>query len=176
MMAAGLTLIAVGLLWISRLHVDSGYGPFLGGLIVAGLGIGLAGSTGTSAIVGSLSRNHQGVASAMNDTTREVGSAVGIAIMGSVFSSQYSQHLPDLTRLPAQAADAVRDSAAGGLAAADQLGGPLGAQLGAAVRGAFIDGMSASMISVAVVLLVAAIGCALKAPRQQPDSDAADNR
>ncbi|MET9202427.1 hypothetical protein, partial [Gordonia sp. NPDC003585] len=40
----------------------------------------------------------------------------------------------------------------------------------------FIDGMSASMISVAVVLLVAAIGCALKAPRQQPDSDAADNR
>ncbi|MED5801809.1 MFS transporter [Gordonia sp. Z-3] len=175
-MAAGLALIAVGLLWISRLHVDSGYAPFLGGLIVAGLGIGVASSTGTSAIVGSLTRDHQGVASAMNDTTREVGSAVGIAIMGSVFSSQYSNHLPDLTTLPAQAADAVRDSAAGGLAAAEQLGGPPGAQLGAAVRGAFIDGMSASMISVAVVLFVAALGCALKAPRQQPDSDVTDNR
>lgn len=173
-MAFGLTLIAIGLLWISRLHVDSGYVPFLVGLIIAGAGIGFASSTGTSAIVGSLSRNRQGVASAMNDTTREVGSAVGIAVMGSVFSSQYSANLPDLAQLPAQAAEAVSDSAAAGLAAAQSLGGPVGGQLGEAVREAFIDGMSASMISIAAVLLVAAIGCAIKAPQHQSDVDATE--
>ncbi|OPX11414.1 MFS transporter, partial [Gordonia sp. i37] len=110
-MVIGLLLIAGGLVVVSRLTPDSGYPPFLLGLIVAGLGIGLASSTGTSAIVGSLSQNKQGVASAMNDTTREVGSAIGIAVMGSVFSSQYSEHLPDLSRLPEPAATAVRDSA-----------------------------------------------------------------
>ncbi|GEE01761.1 MFS transporter [Gordonia spumicola] len=173
-MVVGLLLIAGGLVWISRLHADSGYVPFLVGLILAGIGIGLTGSTGTSAIVGSLSRNQQGVASAMNDTTREVGSAVGIAVMGGVFSSQYASHLPDLARLPAQAAEAVRDSAAAGLVAAERIGGPAGAQLGAGVREAFIDGMSAALITVAVVLLIAAIGCAIKAPRHPTSADDAE--
>lgn len=168
-MFAGLLFLAAGLLWIATLDTDSGYLPFLGGLVVAGIGVGVTSSTGTSAIVTSLSARQQGVASAMNDTTREVGSAVGIALMGAVFSGSYGSHLPDLSALPDEAAETVRDSAPGGLAVAGQLG-PDGVALAGQVKDAFIHGLSASLIAVSVILVVAAIGALLRAPRRLPDT------
>ncbi|MBY6364634.1 MFS transporter [Rhodococcoides corynebacterioides] len=172
-MSTGLLLIAAALVWVSQLTVDSPYSVFLVGLVVAGLGVGLTGATGTAAIVGSLPSGQQGVASAINDTTREVGSALGIAVMGSVFSAHYTDRLPDLSALPATAAAAVRDSAAAGLAAADQLG-PAGVALADAVRRAFVDGLSRAMLTVAVVLVIAALGCLLRAPgRASPGDDEA---
>ncbi|SIR64764.1 MFS transporter [Williamsia sterculiae] len=176
-MTVGLLLIAAALVWVSRLTVSSTYPVFLVGLVLAGLGVGLTGATGTAAIVGALSSGQQGVASAVNDTTREVGSALGIAIMGSVFSARYADGLPDLSRLPESAATAVRDSAAGGLAAAGRLGSA-GSQLADAVRHAFIDGLSWAMLSVAIVLFIAAAGCLVRAPgRAQPTAigDGQDN-
>jgi hypothetical protein len=161
----GLALLAIGFLWISRLHVDSGYLPFLGGLVVAGAGIGLTSSTGTSGIVSALSSGQQGVASAVNDASREVGSAVGIALMGSIFGSAYASHLPSLHGLPPAAGDAVRQSPAAGLHVASQLGGAQGHQLGLAVQHAFIHGLSTSLVVVSCIVLVAAIGAGLRAPR-----------
>ncbi|MEU6501372.1 MFS transporter [Streptomyces californicus] len=170
-MTAGLLLLSAGLFVISRLTVDSGYPPFLGGLVLAGFGIGLSGAVGTSAITGSLGRGRQGVASAMNDTTREVGSAVGIALMGSVYGSHYRAGLPDsLGRLPAEAAEAARGSAAAGLHVADQLGAR-GATLANGVRSAFMDGLSASLVVVGLVVLAAAVGCLVRAPKTPPSSD-----
>ncbi|MDH6502508.1 MFS family permease [Streptomyces sp. SAI-149] len=170
-MTAGLLLLSAGLFVISLLDVDSGYLPFLGGLVLAGFGIGLSGSVGTAAITGSLGRGQQGVASAMNDTTREVGSAVGIALMGSIYGSHYRSNLPDsLDQLPAEAADAARDSAAAGLHVADQLGAQ-GAALADGVKAAFMDGLSASLIAVSIIVLAAAIGCLLRAPKTPPTSD-----
>lgn len=164
-MSAGLLLLGAGMFWISRLDVDSGYLPFLVGLIIAGLGIGLTSSTGTTAIVGSLSSDKQGVASAMNDTTREVGSAIGIAVMGSVYGSHYRSALPiDLSALPPAALEATKDSAAGGLAVADQIGAQ-GADLAEAVRVAFMDGLSASLVVMSIVLLAAAVGVLVRAPK-----------
>ncbi|MFD7419081.1 MFS transporter [Streptomyces californicus] len=170
-MTAGLLLLSAGLFVISRLDVGSGYLPFLGGLVLAGLGIGLSGAVGTSAITGSLGRGQQGVASAMNDTTREVGSAVGIALMGSIYGSHYRSNLPDsVDRLPHEAAEAARDSAAAGLHVADQLGAR-GAALADGVKSAFMDGLSASLVAVGVIVLAAAIGCLLRAPKTPPTSD-----
>ncbi|MFJ8107826.1 MFS transporter [Streptomyces sp. NPDC096132] len=170
-MSTGLLLLAVGLFVISRLDVDSGYGPFLGGLIVSGVGIGLSGAVGTSAITGSLARGQQGVASAMNDTTREVGSAVGIALMGSIYGSHYRSSLPDsVDRLPHDAAENVRDSAAGGLHVAKQLG-TQGKALADSVKSAFMDGLSASLVAVCCVVLAAAIGALLRAPKTPPTTD-----
>lgn len=163
-MPIGLGALAAGMLGLSRLTVDSGYLPFLLGLIVAGLGIGLTSSTGTSAIVSALDRNQQGVASAMNDATREVGAAVGIALMGSVFGSHYRDNLPDLSRLPQAARDAAEQSPAGGLKVAEQLGASGGAQLADAVHHAFINGLSASLLVVGVILMIAAVGTAFRAP------------
>lgn len=175
-LAGGLTLLAVGMIWISRLDADSGYLGFLGGVLVAGIGIGLTSSAGTDAIVSSLTRDQQGVASAMNDTTREVGSAVGIALMGSVYSSRYADNLPNLTHLPSDAAQVTRDSAAGGLAVAERLGGSTGARLAGGVRDAFIDGLSASLIVIAVILVVAAVGVLFRAPKTLTLADAENDR
>ena len=163
-MGVALVLLAAGLMAISTMNADSGYLPFLAGLLIAGLGIGLASSTGTSAIVGSLPLGKQGVASAMNDTTREVGSAIGIALMGAVYSSNYTASLPDLSGLPADAAEVARESGAGGLAVAAQLGAA-GNGLAEAVRTAFMDGLSASMVVVAVIVGVAAVTSFVFAPR-----------
>lgn len=165
-MSGGLVLLAGGLVWVALLNVDSGYLPFLGGIAVAGLGIGLTSSTGTSSIVGSLSTGQQGVASAVNDATREVGSAVGIALMGSVFGRVYADNLPELSRLPAPARSAIHDSPAAGLHVATQLGGQQAGALAHAVRVAFIDGLSESILVVCAVLVVAAIGAAVRAPRR----------
>ncbi|MGW6117922.1 MFS transporter [Nocardia sp. NPDC055165] len=166
-MSVGLLLLAGGLFALSFLDVDSGYLPFLGGLIVAGLGIGLTSAVGTSVIVGSLRADQQGVASAMNDATREVGAAIGIAVMGSVFAGHYKSSLPTLDQLPPDAAHSVESSTAAGLQVAEHLGGGGGEALAAAVRAAFIDGLSASLIVVAIVVAVAALGALLCAPRTQ---------
>lgn len=165
-MLLGLLLLAGGFFWVSRLHADSGYLPFLGGLVISGLGIGLTSSTGTSSIVGALSSGQQGVASAVNDASREVGSAVGIALMGSVFGRVYSDHVPSLQGLPAQAAAAVDESPAAGLHVAGQMGGAQGQQLALAVQHAFIHGLSSSLVVVCGILVVAALGAGLRAPRR----------
>ncbi|MFE2431276.1 hypothetical protein ACFXJ5_31625 [Streptomyces sp. NPDC059373] len=111
------------------------------------------------------------VASAMNDTTREVGSAVGIALTGSIYGSHYRSSLPDsVNQLPAEAAESVRHSAAAGLYVADRLGAQ-GAALAYGVKTAFMDGLSASLIAICIVVLAAAIGCLFRAPKATPTSD-----
>jgi EmrB/QacA subfamily drug resistance transporter len=163
-MSTGLLLLGAGMFAISRLDINSGYLPFLVGLIVSGLGIGLASSTGTSAIVSSLPRDKQGVASAMNDTTREVGSAIGIAVMGSVYGSHYRQALPAPSPgTPARAVDAIRSSAAAGLEVAKKAG-PLRDQITHTVRIAFMHGLSASLQAIAVILAIAAATVLVRAP------------
>lgn len=168
-LVAGLAILGAGMLALSWLTVSSGYWPFLGGLIVCGFGIGMLSPSATAVIVGSLAREKQGVASAVNDATREIGSAVGIAVMGSTFTSHYREHLPaDVGRLCSGAATAVQHSAASGLAVAARLG-PLGAPLARAVRGAFIEGLAASLTAAAVVLFVTAAVCC--AWRTVPSAD-----
>ncbi|MGW7207577.1 hypothetical protein [Streptomyces sp. NPDC054837] len=91
------------------------------------------------------------MASAVNDATREVGAALGIALMGSVFGSIYRSSLTaDLDRLPDAAAEAVRDSPVLDLHVAERLG-PQAAVLADDVREAFMSGMSAAVVAVAVV-------------------------
>ena len=85
--------------------------------------------------------------------------------MGSVFGSVYADNLPDLSALPAAARGAVEDSPAAGLHVAAQLG-PQAGSLADAVRVAFMDGLEASLLVICVVLVVSAVGAALRAPRR----------
>src|SRR5262249_31753139 len=87
MVATGLTIVAGGLGVLSTATVNSGYGLILGVIVTMGLGMGLAMTPATDSIMGSLPRDKAGVGSAVNDTTREVGGALGVAILGSLLAA-----------------------------------------------------------------------------------------
>ncbi len=89
-MSFGLSCLGVGLGILSQLDAESTYWHFLGGLAVFGLGMAFTSTPATTAIVTSLPRAKQGIGSAVNDLSREFGSALGIAILGSLFNSGYS--------------------------------------------------------------------------------------
>ena len=89
-----------------------------------------------NAALGALSPERSGVGSALIQAARQVGSAIGVAVLGSVLNGGYRDQV-DVSGLPGAAADAVRDSAAGGVAVAARLGDP---GLLDSVRAAFTHG------------------------------------
>jgi len=91
---AGLVMMAIGFFIFSGLGIGSSYSHVLAGGLILGLGMAFATTPATSAIVESLPAEKQGVASAVNDAAREVGGALGIAVLGSVLSSQVKDFGP----------------------------------------------------------------------------------
>ena len=87
----GLALIVAGLLVLAQLSQSSSYWLMLAGLIPLGAGMGLAMTPATSAITEALPRAQQGVGSAMNDLARELGGALGIAVVGSLQQTVYRE-------------------------------------------------------------------------------------
>jgi len=145
---AGLVLIAAGFLVIAQLDQTSSYWLLLTGLLPLGAGMGLAMTPATAAITDALPAAKQGVGSAMNDLSRELGGALGIATLGSVMQSIYRAHL-DVSRLPQPLADHARSS----LAAASRIGPAVAEQ----ARSAFVDGMHIALICAAVAAVVAVV-------------------
>jgi EmrB/QacA subfamily drug resistance transporter len=92
----GLGLMALGLVVISTMDISSSYWHLLGGGLLLGLGMALAAPPATTAIVSSLPEDKQGVASAVNDASREVGGALGIAVLGSVLADHVGHLGPGL--------------------------------------------------------------------------------
>lgn len=169
--ALGLTLIAVGFFVISRLGTELVYWQFTVGVVIFAMGMGLAGTPATTAITAALPRAKQGVASAVNDTAREVGSAFGIAVLGSVLNSTYRDQMAGAVQaLPPQAAEAAQSSIAfTQYASLDQLGAK-GADLVAAANEAFAAGVSASVVVAGGVLLAVAVVVLAFGPRPRRDA------
>jgi EmrB/QacA subfamily drug resistance transporter len=166
--AAGLIVMAAGFLVLSTINVDLNYAVFLVGLILFGAGMALAGTPATTAITSSLPDAKQGVASAMNDTSREFGSALGIAILGSVLNSTYRDGMASITAsTPPNVADAAQDSIAAVPATAARLGDPTGQQLIDTANNAFVNGATDALLTSAAVLVCAAVIVFLRAPRAQ---------
>lgn len=167
---AGLVLIATGLAVISTMSTASGYGVVLASLIVAGFGVGVAGTPATDSIMGALPKAKAGVGSAVNDTTREVGGALGVAILGSLLSSGFTSAMAGAVRgLPAAAAEIASDSFGGALAVAAQIGGVPGRALETAARAAFVDGVGLAMLVGAGITLVGALVALLFLPSRERD-------
>ena len=119
----GLALMGAGFLVFATLGTDSSYWHFGIGALITGIGIALATAPATTAIVSSLPAERQGIASAVNDLTREVGGAFGIAVLGSVLNSVYRDDVASATaRLPVPAASAAQDSIAAASAIAHRAG------------------------------------------------------
>ena len=89
----GMLLFAAGLAVAATVTAGAGYGRLGVALLLMGAGMGLAGAPATESIMGSLPPERANIGSAVNDTTRELGGALGVAIVGSIMSSLYSTQL-----------------------------------------------------------------------------------
>ncbi|MCZ7528453.1 MAG: MFS transporter [Acidimicrobiia bacterium] len=153
---AGMLVVAAGAIGMSRLTVDTPFVTVLAVMMVMVAGMATAMPSLTNAIMSGVPRAKAGAGSAMNDTTRELGGALGVAVMGSLVTSQFSRGMrPVLAGLPDAAASAAESSLAGALRVASAAG-PAGADLAATARSAFVDGMSLAFLAGAVVIGVAA--------------------
>ncbi|MBL7255429.1 MFS transporter [Paractinoplanes lichenicola] len=143
-MATGIALGGAGLALMAALvSVDGGYLSVLPGMLAMGLGMGLSMTPSTEAITSSLPRDRQGVASALNDVTREFGTALGVALLGAILSAGYRSAID--SRLPG-APSAVRENIANADAASL-----------AAAQQSFVDGWQQAMwAGVAVMALLLA--------------------
>jgi len=151
-------LTAAGVLILSFLSASSGYGHVLAGMIVMASGMGLTMTPMTELIMSAVPRDKAGVGSAMNDTTREVGTTLGVAILGSILSSGYTSHLSGaLTGLPESARNAAEGSLAGALGVGRQIGGTQGAAIIDAAKNAWADGLHLSLMIGAAIVLFAAV-------------------
>ncbi|MER5642203.1 MFS transporter [Kitasatospora sp. NPDC002227] len=145
---AGLLVAAVGLALFSRVDGSTPYWRLAAALLLLGLGLGLAMPPATTAITDALPADRQAVGSAMNDLARELGGALGIAVLGSILTAGYRGHLT-LPGAPPQVAEAARAS----LGAAAAMGGPVLDH----ARTAFVAGLQGALLGGAVVLLLAAV-------------------
>ena len=169
--ALGLGTMAVALGLLSRADGGTAYWALAIGLFVLGIGGGLAMPAATSAITKALPSGEQGVASAVNDLSRELGGAIGIAALSSVATSVYRDHL-DLRSVPPQVRHLLLDSPAAGTHA------PL-APVRSAALAAYATGLQHGLLVGAALLAVAALalaGSALLRPARSAHLTAANQR
>jgi EmrB/QacA subfamily drug resistance transporter len=147
----GLVLVAAGLLVISRVGTDTPYWLLLAGLVPLGIGMGAATTPATAAITEALPQSQQGVGSALNDLSREVGGALGTAVLGSIVTAVYRSSL-QLRGVSGPLVHQAQQS----FAVAIHAGGPVGTH----ARAAFVDGIHTGLLYAAAAAILAAIAVA----------------
>lgn len=167
--SAGLVIVSGAMAWLATTTIDSGYPHVAVTLATLGVGMGMAMAPATESIMGSVPLAKAGVGSAMNDTTRQIGGALGVAILGSLLASVYASNMGSaVAGLPAQAADVAQDSIGGAFRVAESLGAA-GQPLIDAANQAFVDGMSVSVWVAAAIALVGAVVTAIYLPAKPLD-------
>ncbi|SNY66107.1 MFS transporter [Paractinoplanes atraurantiacus] len=157
---AGLALMAI------LVSVDGGYRSVLPGTLAMGLGMGLSMTPSTEAITGSLPAESQGVASALNDVTREFGTALGVALLGAVLSAGYRGAIESrLNGVPADVAGTAREGVANAIAVAGESGTRAEALLSAA-KESFVDGWQQAMWAGAAVMAALLVYVVARGPQR----------
>ncbi|MDN5744575.1 MAG: DHA2 family efflux MFS transporter permease subunit [Nocardioidaceae bacterium] len=158
----GLTLLGSAFLWISVIDASTSYATVIvPQMILMGLGLGLVSTTATESIMQVLPPARAGVGSAVNDATREFGGTLGVAVIGSLFSSLYAAKLADLLdgALPVGQLSAAQDSVGTAAAIAEQ--SPV---VHDALALAFMHGLSAATLVIGTLCLVGALGAQVALP------------
>jgi EmrB/QacA subfamily drug resistance transporter len=186
--SGGLFVVAAGLYWMSLVTLDSGYFDIMLPMLTLACGMGLSMAPATESIMGSIPRSKAGIGSAMNDTTRQVGGALGVAVIGSVLASVYRPHVVEnlshtvLGKAAAGSGPTAQQAQQGINAIRDQLGASYavaaklpagGEQVIHAARTAFLDGFGGAVLVGALVALVGAIATFLFLPARAHDFEPA---
>ncbi len=177
-MMAGIAIASGGLITLAFMaSPDRGYFGILPGLLIVGFGMGATMTPATEAITATLPVDKQGVASALNDTSRELGGAVGVALLGSIVSSGYSDNIAGFaSRLPAEISDLVAGDYYAALGVAQAVGdidSQAAGQIAGAAQQAWIDGWVSSMWVGVALSAAAFIYLLVAGPRKTDSVDAA---
>jgi EmrB/QacA subfamily drug resistance transporter len=163
----GMCGVTVGLLMFRGLTPHTHYWYVLLSILPLVTGMALSMSPMTASIMSAVPPRRAGAGSAMNDATRELGAALGIALMGSLAASRYASSLAPVTRqLPASVAHQARTSLADAVSAGASLGGPAGRALTEAAQHAFIGGIQLAVTAGAALSAAAAVVVFRRLPRQ----------
>jgi MFS transporter, DHA2 family, multidrug resistance protein len=159
-MAGGLALAAVGLLGLTQLSVDSGLGVLIGTSIVYSLGIAPVFTLTNDLILGTAPPERAGAASAISETGAELGGALSIAILGTIGTAVYRSQVADgiPASVPADQADAARDTLGGAVAVSADLTDTLASQVLDAAQLAFTQGLQVVALVSATIAALAALG------------------
>ncbi|MEW1891138.1 MFS transporter [Streptomyces sp. IBSBF 3010] len=165
-MSVGIALSALGLALMALfVSVDGGYLSILPGMLAMGIGMGLAMTPSTEAITGSLPRAKQGVASALNDVTRELGTALGVALLGALLANGYRGAIDGkLAGIPRGAADTAREGIANAVEIAPGTGSHA-QELVDAAQQSFVDGWQQAMWAGVAVMAALLVHVALRGPK-----------
>ncbi|MET7455026.1 DHA2 family efflux MFS transporter permease subunit [Streptomyces sp. NPDC005574] len=151
--SAGLVVLAFAALLGSRTTAGSGYGFTALWLSVAGIGFGFAVVPAMAGALGALPADRAGSGSGLLMTLRQVGGAIGIALLGSLLASAYRDRL-DVTGLPTEAAHTAGESVVAAHLVAQQAGS---ARLVSTANSAYVHGMGLAMLVCAIAAVVAAL-------------------
>jgi DHA2 family multidrug resistance protein-like MFS transporter len=164
--AVGVTIVTLATAGYLTMTETSSVWLVIGMFFAFGIGMANIMPPATEAIMASVPREKAGVGSAVNNTVRQVGGALGVAILGSVLSSVYRNGVSSTVdglpaQVPAQARDAISESVAGAHAVADGLANtPFSGAAGALVKaadGAFVDAVHAAAVGSVVVGIISLI-------------------
>jgi predicted MFS family arabinose efflux permease len=181
--SAGLLLMGVGFLWISRSSSHTTYFfETIGQMIVSATGVGLASAPATEAIMGVVPKEKAGIGSAINDATRELGGTLGVAIIGSIFSSIYI-HAIQTSRaaaiLPTNLIATAKQSVGAALGAATSVATShpgAGGLLRHAANDAFFSGFKVGCVVAAGVAIGGSIMAAILLPSHPSEGSLATER
>ncbi|MFD7389373.1 MFS transporter [Streptomyces sp. NPDC059852] len=168
-MVVGIALAGVGMALMALfVSVSGGYLSVLPGLLAMGVGMGLSMTPSTEAVTASLPRERQGVASALNDVTREFGTALGVALLGALVSTGYRSAIDDrLHGVPQDAANTAREGVANAVEVAGGTG-PHAPELLQAAHQSFVDGWQQAMWAGAAIMGALLVHIALRGPKGTP--------
>jgi EmrB/QacA subfamily drug resistance transporter len=154
----GLTVLGSTLLSALTWSPSMPYWPIAVWFFVLALSVGWIMAPATNAVMDAVPESKAGVGSAMNDVTRQVASALGVAVIGSLTTSLYTGAMEDETAgLPAGAAEAAQDSVGGAVAVADGMSGDSGASLAGTAADAFTGAMALGLVGAALVSFAGAV-------------------
>jgi EmrB/QacA subfamily drug resistance transporter len=179
--AWGLLSMGIGFMVAASCGLTTPYSVLVVSMAFMGSGLGFVSAPATESIMGSLPPDRAGVGSAVNDTTRELGGTLGVAVAGSVVASVYAGKVADGlagTPVPHQAVGVAQQSVGAAYLVAERATQLAGVQAGAFIRGvashAFLDGFGLTSRVLAVVAMVGAVAALAWLPSRAADPSEAE--
>ncbi len=172
-LGTGLLIVSLSLVLLAQLGTNTSTLTVIGVTMVMAMGMANVMAPATESVMGSLPREKAGVGSAVNDTTRQMGGAIGVALLGSLMASRYGSHIDSGLAdagLPASVLDKIGGNIQAAISIGNDTGGALGNQIVEVARDSYMAGMHLGVLVAAGIVAVAAAGVFKWLPARAPEA------